>query len=104
MKATIEIPDDIYRQVKSRTALEGLSLRSVAIDLFQRWLSSSSSQPTSTSSQLTSAELAASPWLSITQPYLRPHLTHYLTEIRSAISRSWAAEASPPNTHGPAQP
>ncbi len=61
MKATIEIPDDIYRQVKSRTALEGLSLRSVAIDLFQRWLSSSSSQPTSTSSPLTSAELATSP-------------------------------------------
>ena len=100
MKATIEIPDDIYRQVKSRTALEGLSLRSVAIDLFQKWLSSSLSQPSPLSSPLSSTELAASPWLSITQPYLRPHLSHDLTEIRSAISRSWAAEASAPVNNG----
>jgi hypothetical protein len=38
MKATIDIPDDLYRMVKARSALEGRPIRAVAIELFQRWL------------------------------------------------------------------
>jgi hypothetical protein len=38
MKATIDIPDDLYRQVKARSALEGRPVRDVAIELFRRWL------------------------------------------------------------------
>ncbi|MEY4483961.1 MAG: ParG, partial [Verrucomicrobiota bacterium] len=38
MKATLEIPDDLYRRVKARSALEGRPLRSVAVQLFQSWL------------------------------------------------------------------
>lgn len=38
MKATIEIPDVLYRQVKARSALEGRSVRDVTIELFRRWL------------------------------------------------------------------
>jgi hypothetical protein len=38
MKATLDIPDDLYRRVKARSALEGRTLRSVAIELFQTWL------------------------------------------------------------------
>ncbi|MBI4349793.1 MAG: hypothetical protein HY553_23350 [Elusimicrobia bacterium] len=38
MKATIEFPDDLYRKVKARSALEGRSVREVALDLFRRWL------------------------------------------------------------------
>lgn len=38
MKATIDVPDDLYRRVKARSALEGRSIREVALDLFRDWL------------------------------------------------------------------
>lgn len=39
MKTTIDFPDELYRQVKAKAALEGLSIRELTIDLYQRWLS-----------------------------------------------------------------
>lgn len=38
MKTTIDIPDDLYRQVKAKTALEGKRIRDVTIELYRRWL------------------------------------------------------------------
>lgn len=38
MKATIDIPDELYRRVKAKSALEGRPIRAVAVELFQRWL------------------------------------------------------------------
>lgn len=38
MKATFQIPDDLYREVKAQTAREGRTVRDVAINLFQQWL------------------------------------------------------------------
>ena len=38
MKATIEIPHDLYRQVKARAALQGHTIREVTIELYQAWL------------------------------------------------------------------
>ncbi|MFY7921462.1 MAG: hypothetical protein ACOVSI_03540 [Gemmatimonas sp.] len=37
MKTTIELPDDLYRRVKARSALEGKTVREVATSLFQQW-------------------------------------------------------------------
>ena len=39
MKATIEVPDDLYRQVKAEAALQGLTIREVTTRLYRRWLS-----------------------------------------------------------------
>lgn len=39
MKATFQIPDELYREVKAETAREGRTVRDVAISLFQQWLS-----------------------------------------------------------------
>ena len=39
MKTTLEIPDDLYRAVKSRSAADGLSVRGVTILLYGDWLS-----------------------------------------------------------------
>ena len=39
MKATIDIPDDLYRQVKAKSELQGRPVDAVAAELFQRWLS-----------------------------------------------------------------
>jgi hypothetical protein len=38
MKATIDVPDGLYRRVKARSALEGRSVRDVTVVLFERWL------------------------------------------------------------------
>jgi plasmid stability protein len=38
MKATIDIPDDLYRRLKAKTALKGRAVRDVAIELFRNWV------------------------------------------------------------------
>lgn len=38
MKATIDIPDELYRKVKAKTAEQGRKVRDVTIELFQNWL------------------------------------------------------------------
>jgi len=38
MKATIEVPDDLYRRVKARCALEGRPIREVTESLYRAWL------------------------------------------------------------------
>jgi len=92
MKATLDIPDDLYRRVKARSAMEGRPLRSVATELFQQWLDApfpleQAPEP----SGLTPNEWAAAPWLAITQPYLKPGLSHDMDEIRTAIAKGWSA-------------
>jgi len=38
VKATIDIPDDLYRRMEAKTAREGRKIRDVTIELFQGWL------------------------------------------------------------------
>ena len=38
MRTTVDIPDDLYRQVKSRSSLEGLAVREVTVALYQQWI------------------------------------------------------------------
>lgn len=38
MKATMQIPDELYREVKAKSALEGRSVRSVTVMLYTSWL------------------------------------------------------------------
>jgi hypothetical protein len=38
MKATIDVPDRLYRRVKARAALEGRAIRDVTIELYEGWL------------------------------------------------------------------
>jgi hypothetical protein len=45
MKATIDIPEDLYRKVKAKSALEGKPVREVTIELYQRWLGEAPSGP-----------------------------------------------------------
>lgn len=92
MKATFEIPDDLYRRVKARTALEGRPLRSVAIQLFQEWLNEPASE--TDSARAASPEEPVAPWLAITRRYVQPAMNHDLGSMRSAIAAGWAAETA----------
>lgn len=38
MKATIDIPDELYRKVKAKSALEGRAVREVTIELYRQWV------------------------------------------------------------------
>ena len=38
MKATMIIPDEMYREVKAKSALQGRSVRSVTVMLYAFWL------------------------------------------------------------------
>ena len=39
MKATIDIQDALYRRVKARAAMQGLTIREVTTELYEAWLS-----------------------------------------------------------------
>ena len=38
MKTTMNLPDDLYRRVKAKSALEGKAVREVTIELYRAWL------------------------------------------------------------------
>ncbi|MCC5841253.1 MAG: hypothetical protein JJT96_14140 [Opitutales bacterium] len=100
MKATFEIPDDLYRRVKARSALEGRPLRSVALELFQNWLNAPEQPTDSQEDRPSPAEIEKFPWLQITRPYIREGMSHDLDEMREAIARGWGAEAAAKNHRG----
>jgi hypothetical protein len=58
MKATLDIPDELYRQVKAKSALLGKPVREVTVELYQRWLHERASVP-----QAESAQAWLSGWL-----------------------------------------
>lgn len=99
MKATIEIPDELYRRVKARSALEGRPLRAVAIELFQQWLEPETKSVTVPATKRNRAERKPTrfdngPWLTITQRYLKPGMSHDMDDIRAAITRGWGEEVA----------
>jgi hypothetical protein len=102
MKATLDIPDDLYRQVKARSALEGRPLRSVAIQLFQTWLDAAPTGTADQSTPPTAADETSAPWLAVTRRYLKPDMSHDMEAIRAAIAKGWAAESA--EVPGPTQP
>jgi hypothetical protein len=98
MKATFDIPDDLYRRAKARSAMEGRPLRSVAVELFQNWLSSRPAPPApSAETPLVDRKPTRfdnAPWVKIVRPYIRPGMSHDLDEMNEAITRGWGEEAA----------
>ena len=54
MKATIEVPDDLYRRVEAKTARQGRAIRDVTVELYQRWVDERDAE-VATSAQFVSA-------------------------------------------------
>jgi hypothetical protein len=93
MKATIDIPDDLYRMVKARSALEGRPLRAVVVQLFESWVRSGN-PPTAAPPDPTPEEFRRFPWLAISRRYHTAGLTHDMDEIRASIAGGRAAESA----------
>lgn len=92
MKATFDLPDDLYRGAKARSALEGRPLRSVVVELFQGWLRSSPPGG-DRQEQPSEEEMSRYPWLAVSRRYLRPGMSHDLAEMREMAARAWGQEA-----------
>jgi hypothetical protein len=90
MKATLDIPDDLYRRVKARSAMEGRPIRSVAVDLFQKWLEE---KPAATA-KTAELDLEKMPWLAIARRYVREDQNHDMDDIKDAIAAGWGAEVA----------
>jgi hypothetical protein len=68
MKTTIDIPDDLYRKVKAKSALLGKRVREVTIELYRQWLeldagSAAGQPPTAGHARGQSAEAWLEDWL-----------------------------------------
>ncbi len=86
MKATVDIPDQLYRQIKSRAAMEGRAVREVTIELYEQWLANASA-PGQTESRDATAWLAR--WDELGTRSLERRWTH---ERRGRSSLPTAAE------------
>lgn len=91
MKVTLDIPDELYRRVKARSAMEGRPVRSVSVELFESWLDPRKEGALAPRVSAHQSPLDA-PWLAITRPHLRKGMSHDITSIREAAARGWAAE------------
>lgn len=52
MKATIDVPDALYRRVKARAAMDGRAIREVTIQLYEAWLAEPGTSATVASVEL----------------------------------------------------
>lgn len=99
MKATIDVPDDLYRLVKAKSALEGRPVRDVAIELFRSYVGERSP---SHESQRTAAQEAARrlgekdvpPWFGVLEEYARDVDRHDMEAVRASVARGVASERS----------
>ena len=96
MKATIDVPDDLYRKVKARSALEGRALREVAVELFERYLEQPEAiEPTPPPARrLLDDGRPAPSWFGLARPHMRDVEDHGMQAIRASIARGWSEETA----------
>ncbi|MBP1643819.1 MAG: ParG [Acidobacteria bacterium] len=101
MKATIDIPDEIYRRVKAKSALEGRAIREVTVELFRSYLTEeahagargSAVPPAAPGSETDSVP----PWLGLAREHIRkPRASHRWEEIRASLERGWGEDVAEP--------
>jgi hypothetical protein len=98
MKATIDIPEELYRQLKAKSALEGRAVREVTAELFQLYVEGRvAERPRRRElARAKAGEDALPPWVGIARHLIAPDATHEWEEIRRGIDRGWADEVAEP--------
>ena len=89
MKTTIDIPEEVYRKVKAKSAMEGRPVRDVAITLFRAWVEQPDPQRTASDDpSKASGEPSAPPWFASLRSYARNARGRYdMDSIRRSIAR-----------------
>jgi hypothetical protein len=93
MKATIDIPDELYRQVKAKSALRGQPVREVAVSLFQHWISEVRETPIEESDM--PAKQPIPDWYGSARKYAQRVRRHDMESVRGSIARGRAGEVGP---------
>ena len=84
MKATFDLPDTLYREVKARTAQEGRTVREVVLSLFEQWLDKGKSAGASTPQVDWRNQRAPLAHLVAGTP-----ADHSMESIRKSIAENW---------------
>lgn len=82
MKATVDIPDALYRQVKSKSALENRTIREVTVALYRNWI-----EATSQPEEHVVKETATPYWFGGAKRYADQVEDHDMESIRDSIAR-----------------
>ena len=93
MKATIDIPDDLYRRVKAKSAMEGLAVREVAVSLFDRWVHDAATAAGATAADATTGEPPVPAWYGGARRQARRVARHDMASVRRSIARGRIDEA-----------
>jgi hypothetical protein len=96
MKATIEVPDELYRLVKAKSALEGRAVREVTVELYQRYVGQEET-PTAEVGEVAAVGgalkgQAIPPWFGVLGKTARTVTRHEMSAIRESIARGIARE------------
>jgi hypothetical protein len=99
MKATVDIPDELYRQVKAKSALEGRPVREVAVELFEGYVGrggqAGSPPPAKRAGVVLLADGKPAPsWFGLARKHMRKTKDHDMETERESIERGWAHEVS----------
>jgi hypothetical protein len=89
MKATIEVPDELYRRVKAKSAREGRALREVTLELYQGYVGqdiSESASPKTANENLPEGRMLPS-WFGALGKTAKAGAEHDMDAIRESIAR-----------------
>lgn len=97
MKVTIEVPEELYRRVKAKSALEGRAIREVTTELFRVYVGDN--EPPAGGPTKPPAEKIlhvdgqpAPVWFGALREYARRVKRHDLEAIRASIARGIVEE------------
>lgn len=92
----MEIPDELYRQVKAKSALEGRPVREVAVEMFRRYVGLEPAERGPGAGDLEEAAVVdgkpAPPWFGALRAQARRVGKHDLEAIRESVARGMARE------------
>ena len=96
MKATMEIPDELYRLVKAKSARERRAVREVTVELYQRYVGQDAvSEPTTRDAAAPQSLLggrAVPSWFGVLGKTARAVARHDMNKIRESIARGVARD------------
>ena len=97
MKATVDIPDELYRQVKAKSALEGRPVREVAVELFEGYVgrkAKAGSPPHAPRAGVLADGKPGPSWFALARKHMRKAEDHDMDRERESIERGWAQEVA----------
>lgn len=83
MRTTLDIPDTMYRRIKTRTAQEGSTVRAITLLLYSQWLGD---EPRTEATRQRKGRRPKTPsWFGSVK--VDPNLPHDMASIRESIAR-----------------